>query len=282
MTGYWPRSTPRFASSRCWSEPRGRWIAPSRRLPSPLRSMPAPSTCCRAATVSSPPRRSGRLGISSRRGGTSEARARAHWKTSRPAGGSARWAGATPRMAANENRRLRADQVQNLAYQAGDIVSSLGSGSNLSTVAFQQGPQIAQVFGGPGGASVKGAFAQAGDAASSVAARIGLVGGAFAAVTTAALAGVLAFRSYSSSQMALTQNLVGVGRASGATVGQINAIAQASARRWCFGGLGSGDGWPVRRHGPDRHRDVRRPDRHREGLRGDHRPGRAGRNQGAR
>lgn len=71
--------------------------------------------------------------------------------------------------AANENRRLRADQVQNLAYQAGDIFSSLGSGSNLSTVAFQQGPQIAQVFGGPGGASLKGAFAQAGEAATGLA-----------------------------------------------------------------------------------------------------------------
>ncbi len=131
--------------------------------------------------------------------------------------------------AANENRRLRADQVQNLAYQAGDIVSSLGSGSNLSTVAFQQGPQIAQVFGGAGGASIKGAFAQAGEAASSLATRIGLVGGAFGVVTTAVLAGVAAFQSYASTQMALAQNLAGVGRASGATVGQINAIASASA-----------------------------------------------------
>ncbi|GAN49716.1 phage tail length tape measure family protein [Methylobacterium radiotolerans] len=131
--------------------------------------------------------------------------------------------------AANENRRLRADQVQNLAYQAGDIVSSIGSGSNLSTVAFQQGPQIAQVFGGPGGASIRGAFTQAGEAASSLATRIGLVGGAFGVVTTAVLAGVAAFQSYASTQMALAQNLTGVGRASGATVGQINAIASASA-----------------------------------------------------
>jgi phage-related minor tail protein len=131
--------------------------------------------------------------------------------------------------ASNDNRRLRADQVQNLAFQASDIVSSLGSGSNLSTVAFQQGPQIAQVFGGPGGASIKGAFSQASEAASGLATRIGLVGGAFAVVTAAAVAGVAAFQSYSSTQTALAQNLAGVGRASGATVGQINAIASASA-----------------------------------------------------
>lgn len=96
--------------------------------------------------------------------------------------------GSAPAMgpAANSNR-LRGDQVQNLAYQASDIVSSLGSGSSLATVAFQQGPQIAQAFGGPSGASVKGALAQAGEAASGLAARIGLVGAAIGGVGTVAL-----------------------------------------------------------------------------------------------
>lgn len=131
--------------------------------------------------------------------------------------------------AANSNNRLRSDQVQNLVYQGGDILSSLGSGSNLSTVALQQGPQIAQVFGGAGGASVKGALAQAGEAASGLAARVGIVGGTIAGVTTLALTGVAAWNSYDTSQKAVRQSLAGIGQASGATVGQINALAPAAA-----------------------------------------------------
>ncbi|MGN8096211.1 phage tail length tape measure family protein [Methylobacterium sp. 22177] len=131
--------------------------------------------------------------------------------------------------AANENRRLRADQVQNLAYQASDIVSSLGSGSNLSTVAFQQGPQIAQVFGGPGGASLRGAFTQAGDAAAGLAARVGLVGGAVGVATAAIGTGIVALGAYRDQQKELSLSLAGMGRASGTTVGQINAIAAAAA-----------------------------------------------------
>ncbi|TXN40447.1 transglycosylase SLT domain-containing protein [Methylobacterium sp. WL30] len=131
--------------------------------------------------------------------------------------------------AANSNGRLRADQVQNLAFQGSDILSSLGSGSNLSTVAFQQGPQIAQVFGGPGGASVKGAFAQASEAATGLAARLGVVGGAVAGLATITLAGVAAFSSYRSAQAELEKSLTGIGRASGTTAGQINALAPAAA-----------------------------------------------------
>ncbi|WP_408902522.1 phage tail length tape measure family protein [Methylobacterium radiotolerans] len=117
---------------------------------------------------------------------------------------------------------------QNLGYQINDVVTSLASGISPMQTAAQQGGQILQVLqSGQGG--VRGALIGIGEQASSVAARIGLVGGAFAAVTAAALGGALAFRSYSSSQTALAQNLAGVGRASGATVGQINAIAQASA-----------------------------------------------------
>lgn len=130
---------------------------------------------------------------------------------------------------ANENRRLRADQVQNLAFQASDVVSSLGSGSNLSTVAFQQGPQIAQVFGGPGGASVRGAFAQASEAASALAARVGVVGGAIGAATAVVGTGIAALSSYRDQQKELSLSLAGMGRASGTSVGQINAIAAASA-----------------------------------------------------
>ncbi|MCC0809199.1 hypothetical protein FPV16_23880 [Methylobacterium sp. W2] len=137
--------------------------------------------------------------------------------------------GMAPPAAANQNGRLRSDQVQNLAYQGSDILSSLGSGSSLTQVAFQQGPQIAQVFGGEGGASVRGAFDQAKDAVSGFLGRIGPVGAAIGVVTAVVGTGVAALMSYASSQREIEKSLGGVGRASGATVGQINALAPAAA-----------------------------------------------------
>lgn len=134
--------------------------------------------------------------------------------------------------AANQNaagRRLRQDEITNLIYQGGDITAQLGSGSPLSMIALQQGPQIAQVFAGSGGASIKGAFSQASEAAVGLATRVGVVGGAIGGLTAAAVAGVAAQQSYASTQTALAQQLAGVGRASGATAGQINALAPAAA-----------------------------------------------------
>lgn len=136
---------------------------------------------------------------------------------------------ATPGGAANQNGRLRADQVQNLMYQGGDILASAGSGASLGMIAIQQGPQIAQVFGGPGGASVRGALSQAGEAAGGLAARIGIVGGAIGGLTATVLAGAAAQQSYAATQTNLAQQLSGVGRASGVTVSQINALAPAAA-----------------------------------------------------
>jgi phage-related minor tail protein len=123
---------------------------------------------------------------------------------------------------------LSAYSWQNLSYQINDVVTSLASGISPMQVAAQQGGQIYQVLqGGQGG--VKGALLGIAEQGMSVAASIGVVGAAFGTVTAAALAGVAAQQSYASTQMALTQNLSGVGRASGATAGQINAIASASA-----------------------------------------------------
>ncbi|UMY16665.1 phage tail length tape measure family protein [Methylobacterium organophilum] len=131
--------------------------------------------------------------------------------------------------AANGNTRLRSDQVQNLLYQGGDVLAQLGSGSPLSMIAFQQGPQIAQTFAGPQGASVRGAFAQAGEAASGLLARITPVVAGFGLLTTAVGLGAAALATYRSGQKELEQQLQGVGRASQTSVSQINAIAQASA-----------------------------------------------------
>ncbi|MCC0807481.1 hypothetical protein FPV16_14785 [Methylobacterium sp. W2] len=131
--------------------------------------------------------------------------------------------------AANQNRRLRQDEATNLMYQGGDIVAQLGSGSGLGMIALQQGPQVAQIFAGPGGASIKGAAAQASEAVSSFVSRIGLVGGAIGATTAAVITGAAAYASYRSQQHEVEIATSGIGRASGATVGAINAIAEAQA-----------------------------------------------------
>lgn len=134
-----------------------------------------------------------------------------------------------PGPAANSNNRLTPFQAQNLFYQGSDVVTSLGSGISPVTTLLQQGPQIAATFTGPGGASIGGAFASAGEAAASLAAKVGLVGGAIAGLTAVVIAGVTAQQSYASTQTALAQQLAGIGRASGATVSQINALAPALA-----------------------------------------------------
>lgn len=134
--------------------------------------------------------------------------------------------------AANQNvaRRLRPDEITNLTYQGSDVAAQLGSGTPLGMIAMQQGPQIAQIFAGPGGASVKGAFGQAGEAVAGFVSRIGLVGGAIGGVTAAVVAGIAATVSYRTSQQETEKVLAGVGRASGTTLAQINALAEAQAQ----------------------------------------------------
>ncbi|MBA9071624.1 hypothetical protein FHR71_005410 [Methylobacterium sp. RAS18] len=139
--------------------------------------------------------------------------------------------------AANQNisgRRLRSDEVTNLTYQGGDIVAQLGSGSPLSMIALQQGPQIAQIFAGPGGASVKGAFAQATEAVGGFLGKIGPVGIAFGGFTAIAATGAAALLSYSRAQDEAQKSLGALGRVAGVSMGSVNALADAQAR---LGGL---------------------------------------------
>ncbi|CAO4178830.1 phage tail length tape measure family protein [Methylorubrum populi] len=134
---------------------------------------------------------------------------------------------------ANQNtagRRLRSDEITNLMYQGGDVAAQLGSGSPLGMIAMQQGPQIAQIFAGPGGASVKGAFGQAGEAASGFLSKIGPVGIGLGGLTLAAGVGATALLSYRSAQTELERSIGGVGRASGVTVDSINRMTDAQAR----------------------------------------------------
>jgi phage-related minor tail protein len=131
-------------------------------------------------------------------------------------------------------RRLRSDEVTNLMYQGGDIAAQLGSGSPLGMIALQQGPQIAQVFAGPGGASIKGAFAQASEAVGGFLGRIGPAGVALGGVTAAASMGAAALLSYRSAQTEAERTLGALGRTAGVTMGSVNALASAQAR---IGGL---------------------------------------------
>lgn len=137
-----------------------------------------------------------------------------------------------PPEAANQNvaRRLRPDEVNNLMYQGGDVIAQLGSGSPLSMIALQQGPQVAQLFAGPGSASVKSSFVQAGEAVSNFVTKIGPVGLAFGGLTLAAGVGTAALLSYRNAQAETERALGGVGRASGVTLAQINALAEGQSR----------------------------------------------------
>lgn len=126
--------------------------------------------------------------------------------------------------------RLRGDQVQNLTAQAIDVGVSLQGGMNPLTVLMQQGGQIAPIFTGPGGASVKGALDQAGEAATGFLTKLGPTGLAIGAVTVLAATGAAAILSYASSQRELERSLSGAGRASGATVGGINALLPSAAQ----------------------------------------------------
>lgn len=141
-----------------------------------------------------------------------------------------------PSTAANQNfaRRLRSDEVTNLTYQGGDIVAQLGSGSPLSMIALQQGPQIAQVFAGPGGASIKGAFSQATEALGGLLGKIGPAGIAFGGLTAVVATGAAALFSYSRAQDEAQKSLGAQGRAAGVSMGSVNALADAQAR---LGGL---------------------------------------------
>ncbi|WP_043749777.1 phage tail length tape measure family protein [Methylobacterium nodulans] len=126
-------------------------------------------------------------------------------------------------------RRLRSDEIRNLMFQDGDIVSSAASGMSPALIALQQAPQIAQTFAGPGGASVKGALTQAGEAAAGLATRIGLLGGAVGVTSVAIIAGGAALLSYQNRMREVDRLLAGTGRASGASAQQVNAAAVAIA-----------------------------------------------------
>lgn len=115
---------------------------------------------------------------------------------------------------------LARHELINLGRQAQDVFVSLASGQSPMTVLIQQGTQIADVFASSRG-SVMGFLGQIGPALLRLSGPIGLV-------TTALTAMYAAFK-VSGEQQTLSNSLLGAGRASGLTGGQLEALAQQSA-----------------------------------------------------
>lgn len=125
----------------------------------------------------------------------------------------------------NSNARLSAHQLQNLSYQANDVFTSLASGAPALQVLAQQGGQVYQALADtPGGAAagVKDLARRTG--ALLTPARLA-AGGMVSIGAAAALLGV----RWDNAQSKIELGLSGVGKASGATVRQINEISEAAA-----------------------------------------------------
>ncbi|ARP98199.1 phage tail tape measure protein [Pseudorhodoplanes sinuspersici] len=120
--------------------------------------------------------------------------------------------------------KLTSNQLANLSFQLNDVVVSLASGQQPLMVLMQQGSQIAQIFGP--GAGVTGILRGVWQGITSlISPTVAVVGG------IAALGAALGYSYYRyiESQKELEVALAGTGRAVGATVGQIERIAEQSA-----------------------------------------------------
>lgn len=123
---------------------------------------------------------------------------------------------------------LSAYAYQNLSFQVNDVVTSLASGISPMQTLAQQGGQIYQILQmGEGG--VGGALKGIGQTVMGAIRGVGLLGGAFGTLAVAAGAALVAGYQFNSSQTETARLLMGVGLASGATVGGIEAIAEAAS-----------------------------------------------------
>lgn len=116
-------------------------------------------------------------------------------------------------------------ELINLGRQAQDIGVSLASGQSFGTVLVQQGAQIADVFTSSQG-TMAGFWNQIKTGAAAVFTPLRLVGGAVAGL---GIAGITAAVQFASAQTDIERSLLGVGRASGATVTDINRIGQSAS-----------------------------------------------------
>ena len=126
--------------------------------------------------------------------------------------------------AVGASTKLTSSQLVNLSYQFNDVVVSLAGGQRPLMVLLQQGSQISQVFGP--GAGITGILKGVGQAIATLITPTTLLVGGIVAMGGAAL---YAYGSFVSSEKRLEAALGGVGRAAGATVGDLNEIADAAA-----------------------------------------------------
>lgn len=124
-----------------------------------------------------------------------------------------------------DGSRLASYQIVNLGYQLNDVVVGLASGQRPLTVLAQQGTQIAQVFAGSG-MGVGGVLKELGRVVIGLVSPTTLLVAGLAAVGGTAL---YAYNSYITAQKELQVATAGVGRAAGATVDQLNRIADTAA-----------------------------------------------------
>jgi phage-related minor tail protein len=126
---------------------------------------------------------------------------------------------------ASKSVGLARHEMINLGRQAQDIAVSLAGGQSPLMVLMQQGTQVADILGtAKGGAGA--AVADLGSRLASLVTPARAAGAAIAAASAVAVEGLLRWQR---AQDALTVSLNGLGRASGLTIGQVNAVAGRSA-----------------------------------------------------
>jgi hypothetical protein len=120
---------------------------------------------------------------------------------------------------------LAAHQMTNLGYQVNDIVTGLASGQSPFMIIAQQGGQVQQILSsGEGG--VTGSLKSIGVSLLGIVTPGRL---AFTAVAASVGLATTALISYQGRMQEVQRQLTGMGRASGATVGGIDAIAQQNS-----------------------------------------------------
>jgi phage-related minor tail protein len=120
---------------------------------------------------------------------------------------------------------LQRYELINLSRQAQDVVVSLAGGQGLGTVLLQQGSQIGDVFASSSGTLA--GFARQSTSYLTSFLTLGRV--AFGGVTLAIGGATLALNNFLSEQDKVKIALSGAGRASGASLGSVNAAADAGA-----------------------------------------------------
>lgn len=126
---------------------------------------------------------------------------------------------------ASKSVGLARHEMINLGRQAQDIAVSLAGGQSPLMVLMQQGTQVADILGtAKGGAGA--AVADLGSRLASLVTPARAAGAAIAGASAVAVEGLLRWQR---AQDALTVSLNGLGRASGLTIGQVNAVAGRSA-----------------------------------------------------